>query len=276
MNHVIWRDDDACALTPAEYLDRLYRPFLDQNLPVHLAVIPNVRTDTTYRGGHPEGFLVAKKSPVDLHLPISAHQELVRYLQDNPGYEILQHGYNHEIVNRSCEFEKHDSREIVRRLEQGTHHLLEAGFPRPQTFVAPYDRFTRTSIKETAKRFPIISSCWFELRRLPFAWWPRYFLKKARRLPHWTVGKTLLLSHSGCHLSYHQPYDKILQGIRDTVREQHLTVLVTHWWEFFRDNKPDEKLIRILHETADYLACDSNVQVIRFSDLLSGKVRLNG
>jgi hypothetical protein len=276
MNYVIWRDDDACALTPAGYLERLYRPFLDRNLPVHLAVIPNVRTDTVYRGGHPEGFLVAKNGPTDLHLPISTNQELVRHLQANPGYEILQHGYNHEIVHRSCEFEKHDSREIVRRLEQGTRHLLDAGFSRPQTFVAPYDRFTRTSIKETAKRFPIISSCWFELRRLPFAWWPRYALKKARRLPHWTVGQTLLLSHSGCHLSYHRPYHQILQGIRDTVREQHLTVLVTHWWEFFRENKPDEKLIRILHETADYLACEPNLEVIRFSDLLKGKVRVNG
>jgi len=46
MHYVILRDDDTNALTPVECLEQLYRPFLDRDLPVSLAVIPNVRTDT--------------------------------------------------------------------------------------------------------------------------------------------------------------------------------------------------------------------------------------
>jgi len=63
-------------------------------------------------------------------------------------------------------------------LEQGTKLLVEAGFMAPDTFVAPYDRFTRTSMEEVSKRFRVISTAWFELRRLPYAWWPRYLLKR--------------------------------------------------------------------------------------------------
>ena len=34
MRYVILRDDDTNALTPVEWLERLYRPFLDRDLPV--------------------------------------------------------------------------------------------------------------------------------------------------------------------------------------------------------------------------------------------------
>jgi hypothetical protein len=43
--------------------------------------------------------------------------------------------------------------------------------------------------------------------------------------------------------------------------------LVTHWWEYFRGGKADEKFIDILHATADYLATAKDVKVITFSDL---------
>src|SRR5881394_914723 len=60
MRYVILRDDDTSALTPVECLERLYRPFLDRGLPVNLATIPKVRTDTIGTNGLSEGYLVAK------------------------------------------------------------------------------------------------------------------------------------------------------------------------------------------------------------------------
>src|SRR6059058_3005782 len=98
MRYVILRDDDTNALTPVEYLECLYRPFLDNGLPVNLATIPNVRTDVTYGAGIPEGFLVAKRGPVAACLPIAQNEALIAYLRGNPGYHIVQHGYNHEFV----------------------------------------------------------------------------------------------------------------------------------------------------------------------------------
>src|SRR3954470_10497701 len=61
MKYVIIRDDDTNALTPIECLERLYRPFLERNLPVGLATIPDVRSDVRLPNGEPEGFLVAAK-----------------------------------------------------------------------------------------------------------------------------------------------------------------------------------------------------------------------
>ena len=58
MHYVILRDDDTNALTYPEWLDQLYRPFLDRNLPVNLATIPIVRTDVVGPDGQLEGYLV--------------------------------------------------------------------------------------------------------------------------------------------------------------------------------------------------------------------------
>ena len=62
MHYVILRDDDTNALTPVECLEQLYRPFLDRSLPVNLAVIPNVRTDTLSTDGVLEKYLLAKRA----------------------------------------------------------------------------------------------------------------------------------------------------------------------------------------------------------------------
>ena len=53
-----------------------------------------------------------------------------------------------------------------------------------------------------------LSTGWFELGRLPYSWWPQYFLKKFGGYPHWQIGQTLLLSHPGCLLSYHRTFSQ--------------------------------------------------------------------
>ncbi|HXT42236.1 MAG TPA: DUF2334 domain-containing protein [Candidatus Angelobacter sp.] len=271
MRYVILRDDDTNALTPVECLERLYRPFLDRGLPVNLAVIPHVRTDTTTPDGRREGFLIAKNGHAEQALPIGANRELVDYLRTNLGYRIVQHGCHHDYF----EFDRVDCPEIKRRLEHGLRLLTEAGFLAPQTFVAPYDRLSRASVKAVARRFDVLSIGWFELGRLPPAWWPYYVFKKMRKHPHWRVGRTLLLSHPGCLLSCHRPYRTMLDEVKRNVESRRLTVLVTHWWEYFRDNLPDTTFIKVLHQTADYLSADQNIRVISFDDLAQGRVTLN-
>lgn len=275
MRYVILRDDDTNALTPVEHLERLYRPFLDRGLPVNLAVIPNVRTDITYGDNILEGFLVARNGIRERHVPIGHNQPLVQYLLQNPGYHIAQHGYNHEFVAGDCEFEQHHREDVARRLDLGAALLTKAGFPSPETFVAPYDRFTPTSLREVARRFRVISTAWFELRRLPVAWWGRYAVKKAMRRSHWTTGRTVLLSHPPCHLSFRRPYGTMLDEIKRSIASRQLTVLVAHWWEFFRDLKPDDAFIGILHELAGYLASAGDIRVVAFRDVAQGKVPLN-
>ena len=269
MRYVIIRDDDTNALTPVECLDTLYRPFLERRLPVCLATIANVRSDVFLPNGEPEGFLVANKGVTPGTYPIGDNQKLVKYLRQNTGYHIVQHGYHHEFVGGLCEFDHSNRADIARRLDKATKMLMEAGFPKPETFVAPYDRMTRVSYGEIAKRFRVISTGWFELGRMPLDWLPSFFLRKIRKRQHWKIGQTLLLTHPGCHLSYHRPYATMLSEIEKSVKSRTLTVLVTHWWEFFRKGEPDLEFIKTLHQTADFLANDPEIKVIRFSDLLS-------
>jgi hypothetical protein len=267
MRYVIIRDDDTNAFTPVDCLERLYRPFLDRGLPINLAVVPNVRTHVTYGNDILEGFLTFRNGVSEKFAPIASNQRLVEFLLSNPEFHVAQHGCHHEFVNGNCEFEQADRCDIVRRLTEGKAMLAEAGFDEPETFVAPYDRFTPVSMAEVAMRFRLISTSWFEAGRLPIGWWPRYALKKITRQPHWRAGATVLLSHPGCHLSYQRSYDTMLDRVRDSLRSRRLTVLVTHWWEFFREQQPDERFIDVLHATAEYLAADPEVQVISFRDV---------
>lgn len=271
MHYVILRDDDTCALTPVECLEALYRPFLDQGLPVNLAVIPNVCTDARQLNGQREGFLQFNTGSSTPFIPIGQNRPLVDYLLGEPLYHVLHHGYDHSLHEFQC-----DAAQAAHRLSAGAQRLQAAGFPTPHAFVAPYDRFSAESIRTVAARYPVISTGWFEWRRLPPTWWPAYLLKKLRRRPHWKIHDTLLLSHPGCLLSHHRPLAGMFESIRQAVETQPLTVLVTHWWEYFRDTRPDRDFMATLHRTADYLANRRDIRVISFSDLATGRVTLPG
>ena len=263
MRQVVIRDDDTNAFTPPECLEQLYRPFLDRRMPVNLAVIPAVRRGAKTPEGKAEGFLFGANGRAEEVNPIGTNERLINYLRTEPYYRIVQHGCHHDTF----EFGGADSEDILRRLNEGTRHLADAGFSAPKTFVAPHDRFSRTAFRKCANHFDVISTGWFELARLPHAWWPKYAIKKARKEPHWRVGKTLLLSHPGCLLSRFRQREKILQQVQTAIANSPLTVLVTHWWEYFPDGKADDDFIEVLHQTADYLASQRDVSVVGFDEL---------
>lgn len=265
MRYVILRDDDTNAFTPVECLERLYRPFLDRGLPVNLATIPRVRTDTIRADGQPEEFLYGADRGVQRAVSLAENSTLVRYLLQNKNLRVVQHGYDH----RMNEFASDDLDDLRHRLERGREVLAGLGFPRSNAFVAPYDQYSPCGIEEIANQFRIFSTGWFDLRRLPQKWWLPYAVKKVGRRAHWRVDETLLLSHPGCLLSCHRPLAGMLNSIKEAVAHQQLTVLVTHWWEYFRNRQPDEAFISILHETAAWLAKQPDLKVIAFDDLLA-------
>lgn len=263
MRYVLLRDDDTNAFTPVACLERLYRPFLDRGLPVNLAVIPAVRRDAAQANGRPEGFLPAQPPVAPARVPVGQNRELIQYLRDNPGFHVVQHGCDHSFY----EFDSPDRHEVAARLAEGTRWLQAAGFAVPETFVAPYDKLSRASLAAVARRFRVLSTGWFELRRLPWSWWPGYLWKKLVGKAHWRVGRTLLLSHPGCLLSCHRPRETMLAAVQHAVRSRPLTVLVTHWWEYFRAGGPEEEFIDVLHQTAAFLASTPDVRVLSFEEL---------
>jgi hypothetical protein len=268
MHYVVLRDDDTNATTPVECLEQLYRPFLERGLPVNLAAIPAVRLDARRTDGTPEEFLWPGGPARQSTAAIGENPQLVSYLRANPGYGIVQHGYDHSLF----EFDSERPEEIRRRMDHGTELLREAGFPKPQTFVAPYDRFSGAALREAVKRFRVVSTGWFEMRRLPATWWPRYLLQKMRRRPHWRMGRTWLLSHPGCLLSRHRPVANILEELKRSVESRRLTVLVTHWWEYFQQQTPNKPFLDVLHATANYLSSSPNIRVISFEDVSGSAV----
>ena len=271
MHYVILRDDDTCAFTPPACLERLYRPFLERGMPVNLAAIPEVRTDVRTVDGGLEGYLAAGSGPDVPFAPIAQNRGLVEYIRSEPLYHIAQHGCHHD----SFEFGDSNRRELARRIDRGANSLREAGFALPETFVAPYDRISREAFVEVAARFDVISTGWFEARRVPLRWCAAYALKKLGRRRHWRAGGKYLLSHPGCLLSFSRPRADMMASVREAVGGATLTVLVSHWWEFFRTGAPDEKFIGVLHEVAGWLASRSDVRVVSFRDVASGDVPVN-
>jgi len=271
MHFVILRDDDTNALTPIDHLERLYRPFLARGLPVNLAVIPEVRLNSRRPDGEVEGFLPHLNYPIDGTRRMEESPALVAYLRSNPRYHLAQHGCYHDCF----EFDQLDKTTAGELMARGTRRLREAGFKRPQAFVAPHDRLSRAGLGAAARQFEVVSTGWFELGRQPRAWLPQYAWKKARRAAHWQVGRTKLLSHPGCLLSRARAPESIMPAIRRQVEGQRLTVLVTHWWEYFDADIPIPRFIDVLHETADYLATTPGLRVISFADLAAGRAQLN-
>lgn len=271
MHYVILRDDDTCALTPPECLERLYRPFLDRGLPVSLGVIPDVCTGARRADGQREGFLQFNHGTTTPLVPIGQNRALTQYLQSERLFHVVHHGYDHSQGEFDC-----DRREADRRFAAGAQRLAAAGFPRTWAFAAPYDRFSAAALRAAAARYPVVSTAWFEWRRVPAAWWPAYGLKRWHRQPHWRAGGAILLSHPGCLLSRYRPLEGMLARVRAAVRSAPLTVLVTHWWEYFREQQPDREFIAVLHQVAELLAGDPAVRVISFADLATGRAAVPG
>jgi len=119
MRYVILRDDDTCAFTPPEFLERLYRPFLGRGMPVNLAVIPEVRTDVRAADGRLEGFLSAGRGPRGSLATMGQAPALVGLLNSEPGFRVVQHGCHHDMF----EFGVTDRDEIARRLDRGAEAL---------------------------------------------------------------------------------------------------------------------------------------------------------
>jgi len=76
-------------------------------------------------------------------------------------------------------------------------------------------------------------------------------------------------------LSYFHDPSTILARIKHHVQSHRVTVLVTHWWEYFRDGNTDERFVHALHETADYLADSPDIKVVSFADINTSEVVLN-
>lgn len=267
MHHVILRDDDANATTPPELLEALYRPWLSHGMPVHLATIPEVRSDTRRLDGELEGFLLGPRRGEPTSVPVAENAALLDYLAHEPSYRIAQHGYRHERVDGCFEFDRDARADLVDRIARGAARLQEAGLGRPSVFVAPQDRLSRTALREVSRRFDVVSTGWFSLANVPRRAWPRFVLdKKLLQRSHYRLCGATWLTHPGCILSYNRDPAGIVAELQRQVRSRALTVVVSHHWEYFANGARNEPLIEALHEFSAWVAAAPDVRAVRFDD----------
>lgn len=267
MKYVILRDDDANALTPPDMLEELYRPFLDKGMVVNLATIPEVRTDIVAPDGELEGFLVGPGAGKPGSLPIEENTQFIDYVKHEPRYRVLQHGLRHEFVGGHYEFERSDAADLEKRLERGTERMRDAGFEPPSTFVAPQDKLSREAMALVLERFPILSTGWYDLAKVPRVHWPAYlWSKKVKKARHWRTQRNALFTHPGCILSYRRDPSTILPALRSQILSGDITVVVSHHWEYFRGGTRNAPFIAVLHELAEWLASEKDIRVVTFDE----------
>lgn len=268
MKYVILRDDDVNATTPVWKLEMLYRPFLARGLDVHLAMIPAVKMNIRRRDGFREAFLDCPEPDDDREKPIAENPKLLEYLRHNPAYIPVVHGFHHAFIDGSFEFNRDEPEDIARRLDNGLALFKSAGLGRPEAFVAPQDQCSRAAVIEIMKRFRILSLQYLNRHRLPLRYWPTYFRqKKSQSRRHFRLGTSIILSHPGCLLSRDKATRGMLDRLLQSLRDDDVTVIVSHHWEFFYPNDTvNVALIEVLHAFAEYLGTASDVRVIRMEE----------
>ncbi len=282
MKYVVIRDDDTCLFTKPEMLEILYQPLLDAGKSVGLSVVPAIV------GGQPAGVLNGpfweqfrldylpclpphRRAEAQI-FPLTPDCEIVRYLRSRPGYEIVQHGYNHMTIDGVREGMLKDTQLITEKIETSRTILKECFGQASDFFIVPWDDVSAESIR--------ILKCYFKgisLHRLGkrHVSWPRKaravarrFLNDQNRTPYLRDGDFLLLEYPGPFLSMFNDFGMMKTQIADFLASHDVLVLVSHYWEYFWDwDEPNQEFLTAWHDIVAYLLDRPDVEIISFSSL---------
>ncbi len=282
MKYVVIRDDDICYFTKPKMLESLYQPLLDAGKSVGLSVIPAIS------GGQPVGALNGpfwqrfrlnyspclppQKRDVAETFPLTPECEIVNYLRNRTGYEIIQHGYNHIAIDGVREGMLTDTR-LVREKVEKSRAILEVCFGRPSDFfVVPWDDVSCESLAILKHYFRGISLHRVGKRHVSWAQKPRAvlrrFLSDERRTPYLQDGQFLLLEYPGPILSMFHDFSIMKAQVKEYLKHHDTLILVNHYWEYFWDwDEPNRQFLAAWHDIAAYLLDRSDVEIISFSKL---------
>jgi hypothetical protein len=282
MKYVVIRDDDICSFTRPEMLEILYRPLLNAGKPVALSVVPAIG------GGQPVGALNGpfwKQFRLEYSpclppryreeaqiFPLTPDSEIVRYLRQNPVYEIVQHGYNHLIIDGIREGMLADARVITGKIETSSAIIKECFGRESDFFVVPWDDVSAESISLLKRSFKGISL--HRLGQRHVSWSRklqaacRRFLNDRTRLPYFQDGSFLLLEYPGPILSMFNDYSLMKGKVIEWLAHHDILILVNHYWEYFWDwDQPNHEFISAWHDIAASLLDRPDVEIISFSKL---------
>ncbi|MGF1464947.1 MAG: DUF2334 domain-containing protein [Sandaracinaceae bacterium] len=261
MKYVTLRDDDANATTEAACVEHLYGDLLGRGVPMALALIPEVRTDTRTAEGDLELYLRGARAGEPGTIPIADNAALVELAAR---FEVLQHGLTHERTDDHYELETTEP--VGDRLDRGRRLLEEAGLF-AQAFAAPQDAYRRPSFRAVQARYDTIVCGFYGWRW--FDPWHWAAVRQAPRRPR-RIGQATLLTHRG------EPDLRDPDAVVASLPEDEPTGLVVHHWSFFDEaGRPDAARVAALRLLLARLVEGDDVRVISHREAAQ-RVRAGG
>lgn len=300
MKYVLIRDDDINCFTEKRFIETIYGPLLERDIPVNFSVIPHIDPDITYGKEKPLGAYYKKLgltgSPA---VPpqyrgkgesqrLEENRELTQYLLQFPHIEILQHGYDHGFIGNRSEFDICEKDELEKRIRKGKEILSQTFGREPNFFTAPRDSASRMAIHCLQKEFKGISIWrlfgWERLagnflrsltqRRfseclIPFQTFALHRkLKKRDNKPYIFIDDFLILTHPGCIFSRFSEPGDILSSVKEAIDSVDILTLNNHHWEYFFDwNELNEGFFAAWKKAISYLEERDDVTFLTFSEL---------
>lgn len=274
---ILVRDDDISAFTQPEILQRVHEPLLKRNLPLNLAVIPQVRTDI--RGGaleriyfsqeglEFEPFIPPLKRGLGESYGLKYNLALCTFLRQAPNIEVLQHGFAHTWEGGNAEFLHKNKNLLQQWLNKGKALITEALEKEIQFFVPPWD-----VISQEAAGFIRKSHLGISLKEPPrffLPLWRRFNIKHSRISSRflWS-GRLLLLGHPGYIISRFNSAEYMYAKIKELLNKEDIIVLVVHHWEFFFDwAEEDSKFLLCWHKILEELISNPDIEFLTFTQL---------
>lgn len=256
--YVIIRDDDTNFHTPIECLEKIFAPFWNKNLSINLSVIPRVSSKALSVWGTPEGFLSFAENNT-ANTEIYRNEPLLKYLKNNPLIEVVTHGYDHRLF----EFTSNNRNFLIEHLKRGAEYMQRAGL-NPLAFVPPYDEISKEAFNELIKRFKVISLHHWDSNKIPRSARPKCYART-----HWEWKGVKLLSHDD--LVWKKKSKDLLSSVQAGVKKNSITVITSHWHEFFPDGKENIERLRAWHSVADWLHKEK-ITALTFSQLAAKEV----
>ncbi len=271
MKLVAIRDDDVSFFTDTARFAGVHGPLLERGVPVNLAVIPLASANVKVRHEKMQGYEPFIPPPYrgqEACFDVGENRELIEFITSHPSLHVVQHGCRHEYVNDAHEFAISDTKKLSEMVRDGARTIEKAFGARPDFFVAPWDKISRTAYPVLASRFKGISTGWLGKADVPLAWLPKLLIKKLQNRNYIFAENTIILEHPGCILSRFNPPEEITGRIMAYVDTHDVAVLVTHHWEYYgEDGTVNNPFLAAYHETIAELSKREGVRIVSFHEM---------
>jgi len=272
MKYILIRDDDLNYHTSIEQLNGVYSYIFDHHIPINFATIPAVNTSaitssSDFGVGTYEPFIPKEVAGVDKEWAIDKNRELIAYLKNIENGEFLLHGYTHFGIPPAYEFENNDKDVIIDKLTKGREIFKRAFGQTPATFVAPQDKYSPTAFQIIKENFEIFSLGWIDKTRIDTKLKAKYYWMKLTKNNYIKEGNMAIFEHPGCLFSKFKSTEETMKQLDHYIAQHKVTIIVTHHWEFYEDDKPNQKLIDAFVSKIKALHQSNKYQFITFSQL---------